>query len=84
MFEDKVDIAAANTAAYLAGAEYLKAGDLENAAKFAPDDADIYVMCGDIYMAQGKKREAYVAYEKAVELGIPRPQLQDKLKASKK
>ncbi|MBE6281623.1 MAG: tetratricopeptide repeat protein [Bacteroides sp.] len=58
--------------------------DLENAARITPHDADIYVMCGDIYMAQGKKREAYVAYEKAVDLGIPRPQLQDKLKASKK
>ena len=58
--------------------------DLENAAKIAPNDTDIYVMCGDIYMEQGKKREAYVAYEKAIELGVPRPQLQDRLKASKK
>ena len=58
--------------------------DLENAAKIAPNDTDIYVMCGDIYMEQGKNREAYVAYEKAIELGVPRPQLQDRLKASKK
>lgn len=58
--------------------------DLEEAAKKAPNDADIYVMCGDIYLMQGRKREAYVAFEKAIELGIPRPQLQDKLKASKK
>ena len=58
--------------------------DLENAAKFAPDDADIYVMCGEIYLAQGRKREAYVAFEKAIELGVPRPQLQELLKASKK
>ena len=58
--------------------------DLENAAKMTPNDPDIYVMCGEIYLAQGKKREAYVAFEKAIELGIPRPQLQDKLKASKK
>ena len=40
-------------------------------------------MCGEIYLAQGMKREAYVAFEKAIELGVPRPQLQDKLKASK-
>lgn len=58
--------------------------DLENAAKLTPDDADIYVMCGEIYLAQGRKREAYVAFEKAIELGVPRPLLQDKLKLSKK
>lgn len=57
--------------------------DLENAAKLTPNDAEIYVMCGEIYLAQGMKREAYVAFEKAIELGVPRPQLQDKLKASK-
>ena len=58
--------------------------DLESAAKLTPNDAEIYVMCGDIYMEQGRNREAYVAFEKAVELGIPRPELQDRLKASKK
>ena len=57
--------------------------DLENAVRMAPNDAEPYVMCGEIYLAQGRKREAYVAFEKAVELGIPRPQLQDQLKASK-
>ena len=58
--------------------------DLENAAKLTPNDADIYVMCGEIYLAQGRRREAYVAFEKAIELGVPRPMLQDKLKLSKK
>ena len=58
--------------------------DLESAVKMAPNDAEIYVMCGDIYLAQGRNREAYVAYEKAVELGVPRPELHDRLKASKK
>ena len=58
--------------------------DLESAVKMAPNDAEIYGMCGDIYLAQGRNREAYVAYEKAVELGVPRPELQDRLKASKK
>ena len=58
--------------------------DLESAAKLTPDDADIYVMCGDIYLAQGRKREAYVAFEQAIKLGVPRPLLQDKLKNSKK
>lgn len=58
--------------------------DLENAAKLTPNDADIYVACGEIYLAQGRKREAYAAFEKAIELGVPRPLLQDKLKVSKK
>ena len=57
--------------------------DLENAVRMVPNDAELYVMCGEIYLAQGRKREAYVAFEKAVELGIPRPQLQNQLKASK-
>ena len=58
--------------------------DLESAAKLDPNDAEIYVMCGDIYLAQDRKREAYMAFEKAVELGVPRPQLEDRMKASKK
>ena len=58
--------------------------DLENAAKLDPNDADIYIMCGEIYLAQGKKREAYAAFEKAIELGVPRPLLEDRLKESKK
>ena len=58
--------------------------DLESAVKLAPNDAEIYVMCGDIYIAQGRNREAYRAFEKAIELGVPRPELQDRLKASKK
>lgn len=58
--------------------------DLENAAKLTPNDAEIYVLCGDIYLLQGKKREAYVAFEKAIELGVPRPELNDRLKSSKK
>ena len=56
---------------------------LKAAAKLSPKDAEIYVMCGEIYLSQKKKREAYVAFEKAIELGVPRPELQDKLKASK-
>jgi len=58
--------------------------DLENASKLAKDDPEIYVMCGDIYLLQNKKREAYAAFERAIELGIPRPELDERLKASKK
>lgn len=58
--------------------------DLESAARLDPNDPEIYVMCGDIYMLQDKRRDAYAAFEKAIKLGIPRPELQDKLNASKK
>lgn len=58
--------------------------DLENAARLTPNDPEIYVMCGDIYLLQDKRREAYTAFEKAIDLGIPRPELQDRLNASKK
>ena len=58
--------------------------DLENAARLTPNDPEIYVMCGDIYLMQDKRREAYTAFEKAIDQGIPRPKLQDRLNASKK
>ena len=58
--------------------------DLENATRLNPNDPEIYVMCGDIYLMQDKRREAYTAFEKAIDLGIPRPKLQDRLNASKK
>ena len=58
--------------------------DLESVVKMAPNDAEIYVMCGDIYLAQSRNREAFVAFEKAIELGVPRSELQERLKASKK
>ena len=57
--------------------------DLGNAVRLTPNDAELYVMCGEIYLEQGRKREAYVAFEKAIELGVPRPELQEQLKASK-
>lgn len=57
--------------------------DLEEAARLAPDDAEIYVMCGEIYLSRKQKREAYAAFEKAVALGVPRPRLQDRLKAAR-
>lgn len=57
--------------------------DLETAAGLDPKDAEVHVMRGEIYLSQKKRREAHAAFEKAVELGVPRPELQDKLKASK-
>jgi cytochrome c-type biogenesis protein CcmH/NrfG len=53
---------------------------LENAIRLTPNDAELYVMCGEIYLALDRKREAYVAFEKAVEIGVPRSQLHEQLK----
>lgn len=58
--------------------------DLETAIKIDAHDAELFLMCGEIYLAQKQKREAGMAFERAVELGIPRVQVMDKLKASKK
>lgn len=58
--------------------------DLETAIKIDSQDAELFLMCGEIYLAQKHKREAGMAFERAVELGIPRAQVMDKLKASKK
>ena len=57
--------------------------DLESASKLTPDNAEIYVQMGDIYLLQKKKREAKNVFEKAMKLGVPRPELQERLKASK-
>lgn len=54
--------------------------DLEAAAKLDPNDADVYVMMGDIYVRQKKKHQARQAYEQAVKLGISALQLEEKLK----
>jgi tetratricopeptide (TPR) repeat protein len=58
--------------------------DLEKAAALDPQDAEVYVTCGEVYLAQKRKREAYVAFEKAISLGASRADLQDKMKQAKK
>jgi tetratricopeptide (TPR) repeat protein len=58
--------------------------DLEKAASLAPNDAEVYVTCGEVYLAQKRRREAYVAFEKAISLGASRADLQDKMKQAKK
>ena len=57
--------------------------DLESAVKLAPHDEELYVMCGEIYLNLGRKREAYTAFEKAVEMGVPRSLLHEQLKKSR-
>lgn len=57
--------------------------DLEAAVRIAPTDADAYVVMGDIYLKQKKKKEARAAYEKAIANGIPRSVLLSKLRLCK-
>lgn len=57
--------------------------DLEAALKLTPEDAEIYITRGDIYLSQKKKRPARDSFEKAIALGVPRSELQGRLKASK-
>ena len=70
---------AANTAAYMAGAEYLKAGDLENAKNFLAkyDDAKgeageiinslVYMLRGDIAVEENDLQTAEQLFVKALE-----------------
>ena len=57
--------------------------DFEAASRLSPEDADTYVAIGDIYVQQNKKAEARQAYRRAVELGIPALQLEEKMKQCK-
>lgn len=65
------------------GSDELALVDLEEAVRIIPTDADAYVAIGDIYLKEKKKKEARVAYEKAIANGIPRPELLQKLKQCK-
>lgn len=56
---------------------------VDEAIEKAPEDADAYVMKGDIYLLLKKKKEARNAYERAVELGISRVEVMDKLRECK-
>ena len=57
--------------------------DLEEAARLDSQDAEVFLMIGDVKLGQEKKKEALAAYEKAIELGIPRIQLMEKIKQCK-
>ena len=56
---------------------------VDEAIEMAPEDADAYVMKGDICLLLKKKQEARNAYERAVELGISRVEVMDKLRECK-
>ena len=57
--------------------------DLDEVLKLDSRDASCYVMKGDIYLQQKRKAEAREAYEKALELGVSRAELAEKLKQCK-
>lgn len=57
--------------------------DLDEVLKLDGQDAMSYLMKGDIYLEQKKKDDAREAYEKAIDLGISRAELMEKLKQCK-
>ena len=57
--------------------------DLDEVLKIDARDASSYVMKGDIYLEQKKKSDAREAYEKAIDLGVSRAELIEKLKLCK-
>lgn len=57
--------------------------DLEEAIRIDDRNAESYLMKGNICLKLGKKSEACNAFEKAVSLGVPRSEVQDKLDACK-
>ncbi len=57
--------------------------DLEAATRIAPHDAELYCQLGDVFLMLKKKKEAKKAFEKAVQLGIPRSAMNDRFKSCK-
>lgn len=55
--------------------------DLDEVIRLNPKEVEAYLIKGDILLGKKKKAEARAAYEKAIELGVPRMQLSDKLKS---
>ena len=54
--------------------------DVNNVIRLTPNDAEAYLMKGDIYLVLKKKKDANKAYDKAVSLGIPRPEVLNRMK----
>lgn len=54
--------------------------DVEEAIRLDSRDAESHLMKGDILLELKKKKEALAAYEQAIELGIPRAELMEKIK----
>lgn len=57
--------------------------DVNNVIRLTPNDAEAYLMKGDIYLILKKKKDANKAYDKAVSLGIPRPEVLNRMKQQK-
>ena len=57
--------------------------DLEKAESITPDDADIYVMKGDVYLHMERKADARKAFLRAVELGVPPVQIRERISQCK-
>ncbi|MCE2617420.1 MAG: tetratricopeptide repeat protein [Phocaeicola sp.] len=57
--------------------------DMETALKINNADADIYLLIGDIRMKMKNRKDAYASYERAIKLGVPRPQIKERIKQFK-
>ena len=57
--------------------------DIEEVINVTPADAEAYIMQGDILLSMKKKDEARKAYEQAIKHGIPRPELEERLRQCK-
>lgn len=57
--------------------------DLKAAIKIDPQNTETICQLGDVYLLLHKKNDAKKAYEKAIDLGVPRSLLVDKLKSCK-
>ena len=58
--------------------------DLEEAIRLDSSQPEIYLMRGEIYLAQKKKDLAKRDFEKAVSLGVPQADLRDLLQQTRK
>ena len=56
---------------------------METALKINNADADIYLLIGDIRMKMKNRKDAYASYERAIKLGVPRPQIKERIKQFK-
>jgi Flp pilus assembly protein TadD len=57
--------------------------DIDKAIELEPDNGKFFLSRGYLYADMGKKKLAYLDFEKAISLGIPRYSLETELKKLK-
>ena len=58
--------------------------DLQEAARLNRNDVETYILMGDVCLLVGKKKEAQKAYLKAIDMGVSRAELQNRLAKCRK